>query len=148
MRAQSSDGRRIVSTGEASSPGPQIALSSIGTDDEAGGHEEEDLEEDLRAIRVDGDGEEEDLEEVPGAAREGLTSGDEVRGRIEVGVIDGLGGRHGDAEAGRTGEVGKIAEDTIAESIRAAVNTDEFEALERIEGIGRARKGRHQATSL
>jgi hypothetical protein len=101
-----------------------------------GGHEEEDREVDLRAVGVNGDSEEEDLEEVPGAAREGLTSGDELRRRIEVGGEDSLGGRHGDAEAGRSGEIGKIDEDSIAKSIRAAINADELEALERIGGIG------------
>ena len=50
------------------------------------GKDEENLEMNLRAIRVDGCGEAEDLEEVPCAALAGLALGDELGRGIEVGV--------------------------------------------------------------
>jgi hypothetical protein len=70
--------------------------------------DEENLEAKLRAIRVDGGGEAEDLEEVPGSTGEALALVGELGRWVEIGAVDGLGDRDGDDEASLVGEVGEV----------------------------------------
>lgn len=75
-------------------------------------------------IRVNGCGEEEDLEKIPGAAVERLSFAAELGRWIEVVLVNGLSDGYGDTKASLTGEIGYVNENTIRESLPSAVAED------------------------